>query len=214
VFNWQYANRQVQVLNSAALQAAGITRDTQAPPRGLIQRGTDGAPTGVLENCGPLTAGFLPHSDVPEAKYLDSLEKLLRLYSAKGITSIFERSTGVDGYRTFEKLKGQSRLPVRVATTIGLSSDRTVAGTEKAIRSLPFQPGEGDSWLKVGPLKLGVDGGVLYGTAFLREPYGPSSFSLYGFNDPTYRGDLRIAPEQLEDMIRTGIAWAGRCHRT
>jgi hypothetical protein len=216
VFNWQYANRQVQVLNSAALRAAGITGDTAAPARGVIHRDADGAPTGVLENCGPLTAKFLPRVDVPEAAYLDRLEKLLRLYSAKGITSIFERNTGVDGYRTYEKLKGQGRLPVRVTTTIGLSSDGTIAGTEKVIRSLPFQPGEGDSWLKVGPLKLGVDGGVLYGTGFLREPYGPRSFSLYGFNDPTYRGDLRIPPEKLANTIRTGhrLGWQMSSHVT
>src|SRR5262249_25791171 len=31
VFNWQYASHQVQILNTAALQAAKITRDTRAP---------------------------------------------------------------------------------------------------------------------------------------------------------------------------------------
>ena len=44
---------------------------------------------------------------------------------------------------------------------------------------------------------------MLYGTAYLREPYGPSSFSLYGFTDPQYRGDLRIPVEHLKNIFRT-----------
>jgi len=39
---------------------------------------------------------------------------------------------------------------------------------------LPFRFGDGDDWVKIGPLKIGVDGGVLYGTAYMREPYGRS----------------------------------------
>ena len=46
VFNWQYADKQVQVLNSKALAAAGITRDTRAPGRGKVHTGDDGEPTG------------------------------------------------------------------------------------------------------------------------------------------------------------------------
>src|SRR6185503_6315980 len=34
VFNWQYGSRQIQVLNTAALRAAKITRDTQDPTGG------------------------------------------------------------------------------------------------------------------------------------------------------------------------------------
>ncbi|HUG91420.1 MAG TPA: amidohydrolase [Planctomycetaceae bacterium] len=216
VFNWQYANRQVQVLNSAALRAAGITRDTQPPAGGKIHRDDDGESTGVLENPGALTSRFLPRPDVPESAFLDSLERLLRHYNQLGITSIFERNTGVDGYRSYEKLRDQDRLPVRVTATIGLSTDGTVEGTERAIRALPFHHGDGDDWVRVGPLKIGVDGGVLYGTAFLREPYGEDSFSLYGFADPQYRGDLRISPEKLTNIIRTGhkLGWQMSSHVT
>src|SRR6267142_4540321 len=41
VFNWQYANRQVQVLNTAALRAAQITKDTRPPARGKFHVGDD-----------------------------------------------------------------------------------------------------------------------------------------------------------------------------
>ncbi|MBI1900894.1 MAG: amidohydrolase [Planctomycetia bacterium] len=216
VFNWQYANRQVQVLSSAALKAAGITADTKAPGRGKIHLGDDGRPNGVLENAGPLVAKFLTRPDVPEEKYLESLERLLRRYNELGITSIFERNSNVAGYRTYEKLKAQDRLPIRVTVTIGLGSDGSVEGTERFIRSLPFKFGDGDERLKVGPLKIGVDGGVLYGTAYLREPYGQSAFSLYGIDDPEYRGDLRWSAEKIANMIRTGhrLGWQMCSHVT
>jgi predicted amidohydrolase YtcJ len=105
---------------------------------------------------------------------------------------------------------------VRVTATIGLSTDGTIDGTEQAIQALPFKHGDGDDWVRIGPLKIGVDGGVLYGTAFLRDPYGQQSFSLYGFSDPQYRGDLRISPEKLANIIRTGhrLGWQMSSHVT
>ena len=46
------------------------------------------------------------------------------------------------------------------------------AEVERFIRGLPFRFGSGDEWLKVGPLKIVADGGILIGTSFMREPYG------------------------------------------
>ncbi|MEY4939850.1 MAG: N-substituted formamide deformylase precursor [Verrucomicrobiota bacterium] len=216
VFTWQYANRTVQVLNSAALAAAKITKDTRPPPGGKIHHRADGEPTGVMDDCKALLTPFLPGRNVPEEKYHDSLVKLLRLYSEIGITSITDRNTDAAGYRTYQKLKAQDRLPVRVTVTIGLSTNGSVAGTEKAIQALPFKTGDGDDWVRVGPLKIGVDGGVLYGTAHMREPYGPKSFSLYGISDPAYRGDLRVTRENLKNIIRTGhrLGWQMSSHVT
>lgn len=216
VFTWQYANKQVQVLNTAALKAAGITRETRPPGQGKIHLGPNGEPTGVTENCGALIEKFMPSRDVSEAAYLDSLEKLLRRYNTLGITSIFDRNSSPEGVRTYQKLKQQDRLPVRVTVTLGLRTDGTVEGTEKSIRALPFKPAEGDNWVRAGPLKIGVDGGVLYGTAYLREPYGPSAFSLYGISDPAYRGDLRVSPDKLKNIIRTGhrLGWQMSSHVT
>ena len=216
VFTWQYANRTVQILNSAAIAAISLTKDTQAPKGGKIHFAADGSPTGVIENGNALLVRFLPGRSLPEEQHLASLETLLRRYTEIGITSIGERNSNVDGFRLFEKLKAAGRLPVRVNVTIGLSTDGTVEGTEKAIRAIPFQTGHGDDWVRVGPLKVGVDGGALYGTAFMREPYGPQAFSLYGISDPAYRGDLRISADKLKNIIRTGhrLGWQMSSHVT
>lgn len=215
VYTWQYANRIVQVLNSPALHAAGITAETQAPAGGKITRAADGLPES-MENCSALVLKFLPSRTAPEDEYLDALERVLREYNAIGITSITERNSNVEGYRTYERLKAAGRLPVRVTVTIGLTTDGSVAGTEKAIRALPFKTGDGDDWVKAGPLKVGVDGGALYGTTYMREPYPPRALAFYGIDSPGYRSALRITPENLKNIIRTGhrLGWQMSSHVT
>jgi predicted amidohydrolase YtcJ len=216
VFTWQYANKIIQILNSAALKVTGINSQTEVPPGGKIHFGASGEPTGTIENASGLVTKFVPARGVTDEKYHDMLVKLLHNYNAIGITSIGERGANVAAFETYNKLKAQGRLTTRVTVTIMLNTDGTVAGTERVIKAIPHKTGDGDDWVKIGPLKLGVDGGILYATAHMREPYGPQSFSLYGISDPNYRGDLRISREELKNIIRTGhrLGWQMSSHVT
>lgn len=216
VFVWAYANRQLQVLNKAALRAAGITRDTPQPARGRIVVDEAGEPTGVIEDAPSLTAKFLTRKKATPEEQLRCLEELLHAYNQLGITSITERGSNVEGWRTYQALRSQQRLPVRTTLTIRIGGDGTLAGAERAIRALPFRFGEGDDWVKIGPLKISVDGGVLYGTAYLREPYGEASFGLYGLNDPLYRGLLQMDADKVKNVIRAGhrLGWQMSSHVT
>jgi predicted amidohydrolase YtcJ len=216
VFNWQYAARQVQVLNTAALRAAQITRDTPDPPGGRIVKDSDGEPTGVLEDPRGLTSAYLRARPVSQEAYLEELEQVLRQYNRIGITSIMERNSNAEGYHAYQRLEREGRLTVRVNVTVGLRSDGTVEGTEKVIRAFPFRPGDGDDWVRVGPLKIAVDGGILYGTAYMRTPYGPQAAALYGLTDPAYRGTLSLSADKVRNMIRTGhrLGWQMCSHVT
>ena len=204
VFNWQYGSRQIQVLNTAALRAANIMRDTLEPAGGKtrILKNAEGEPTGVLENPGGLTAKFRQPKPVSDRAFLASLKEVLRSYNRIGITSVIERNSNVDGYRTYEKLKAAGELTVRATVTIGYGSHNTVEEAEKRIRELPFRFGDGDDWVRVGPLKISVDGGILYGTAYMREPYGPQANEFYGFTDPDHRGTVNLTVERIENMMR------------
>ncbi len=215
-FVWQYANRQVQMLSSAALAAAGITKDTRPPAGGRIELGPDGEPTGMLENCAALTERWIKRPPPERRKWVERMAELVKIYGEYGITSIVERKTDVDGWRAFCELRAEDRLPVRTAVTIALDSDGTAAGAERFIRGLPIGPREGDEHLRAGPLKIAVDGGVLYGTAYLREPYGEKAFGLYGIDDPQYRGLLQMSAEQVRDVIRTAhrLGWPMCAHVT
>ncbi len=219
VYTWDYGGlTQVQVLNSAAIKAAGLTKATPAPEGGKIHLGPDGELTGVMDNGRALLNKVIPQRAVTEAEYLQSLAKLMGRYNEVGITSISERSSVPDGYRNYQQLKSEGRLPVRVNVTIRINPNGTVEDAERVMKALPFKYGDGDDWVRVGPLKIGVDGGALYGTAYMRYPYPKSSFALYRITEPDYRGSMRpgITPDGLKNSIRTGhrLGWQMSTHVT
>src|SRR2546426_4119707 len=160
VFNWQYGSRQIQVLNTAALRVAKITRDTPEPGGGKakILKDADGELTGVLENPGDLTAKYRRSKSVSDEEFLTALKQVHRSYNRIGITSVIERNSNVEGFRTYEKLKAAGELTVRATVTIGFGSHNTIEEAEKFIHSLPFRFRDGDDWVRVGPLKIFVDG--------------------------------------------------------
>ena len=117
---------------------------------------------------------------------------------------MIERSATVEGYRAYEALQRAGRLNVRATVTLRIPHPEDAAQVERFITGLPFRFGSGDDWLKVGPLKIFVDGGILLGTAFMRDPYGAGAHDLYAIDDPAYRGFLTLTPEQIRSAIAMG----------
>jgi predicted amidohydrolase YtcJ len=189
-------------INTAALRAAGITRDTPDPPGGAIVKDAAGEPTGLLRNVGALLARF--RTEASAVPPLDALARVHEQYIATGITSVIERAATVEGYRAYEALKRANRLKVRSTVTIRIPHPEDSAQVERFVGGLPFQFGSGDDWLKVGPLKIFTDGGILIGTAYMREPYGPGAHDLYAVDDPSYRGFLTLTPAQIASAIAIG----------
>jgi predicted amidohydrolase YtcJ len=195
--------------NTAALQAAGITRNTADPPGGAIVRDGAGEPTGLLRNVGDLLAPFRPAAGrVP----LEMLEQVHRQYLSVGITSVIERGATLEGYQVYGELKRAGRLRVRATVTVRIPR----AEDAQFIQDLPFRFGDGDDWLKAGPLKIVADGGILIGTSFMRDPYGQGARQLYAVNDPRYRGFLTLTPEQIASAVATGhrLGWQMVAHVT
>jgi len=201
-------------LNSAALRAAGITRDSADPPGGAIVKDAAGEPTGLLRNAGGLLARFRPAGS--ERVPLETLEQVHRQYLATGITSVIERGASLDGYRTYEALKRADRLHLRASVTIRVPPADDPAGVERFIGSLPMRFGDGDHWLKAGPLKIVADGGILIGTSFMREPYGLGARQLYAVDDPRYRGFLTLTTAQIASTLAIGhrLGWQMVAHVT
>ena len=185
-------------LNSAALAAAGITRDTPQPAGGSIVKDASGEPTGVLRNAGRLLARFGYKTGAPP---LAALEQVHRQYLAAGITSIIERGATLEGYDTYKALHAAHRLRVRSTVTIRVPDAGEPTAVERFIDGLPVGFGEGDEWLEAGPLKLVADGGILIGTAFMRAPYGPGARQLYALDNPEDRGFLSITAEQIRNAV-------------
>ena len=77
---------------------------------------------------------------------------------------------------------------MRATVTIRVPGAGDAAAVERFVDGLPFKFGEGDEWLKAGPLKLVADGGILIGTSFMRKPFGPGARELYAIDDPATAG--------------------------
>jgi predicted amidohydrolase YtcJ len=219
VYTWEYGSlTQIQVLNSLGIAMAGLTKNTPAPAGGRIERRPNGELTGVVENGRALLDQVIPSRTATRAEYLDALARLMHRYNQVGITSIAERSSGPDGYRDYQQLKAEQRLPVRVTLTTRINPNGTVEDAERVIRALPYRFGDGDDFVKIGPLKIGVDGGTMYGTSYMRRPYPETSFKLYRNTNPDYRGSFRpgITAEGLKNSIRTGhrLGWQMSTHVT
>jgi predicted amidohydrolase YtcJ len=219
VYTWQYANRNIQILNDAAIKAAKISKATVAPRGCTLHFTPTGEFTGRMESCQSLLT--IPHREVTDAQYLDSLAALMKRYNEVGITSIGERSSNPAGFRDYQQLRAQGRLPLRVRVTMRIGTgDNSEAAIERIITGLGVTHDEGDDWVRVGPLKIGIDGGALYGTALMREPYPATSHELYGITDPKYSGELGrgtgLTAAGINNYVRVGnrLGWQLSSHVT
>ena len=122
--------------------------------------------------CGMPAACCRGSAAAAQGLTLDALENVHRHYLAAGITSIIERGASLEGFETYRALKAANRLVVRSTVTIRVPQAGDAGAVQQFIDKLPFKPGEGDEWLKAGPLKLVADGGILIGTSYMRQPYG------------------------------------------
>jgi len=194
----------VVVVNSLALKLSGIGRDTPDPPGGEIVRDASGEPNGILRNAQRLLKGYRSEDGprLSERQQLEALEKMLNLYVSAGLTSIGDRAVGASTIALFEKLKAQGRLPIRTVLTWRLDASRPTAEVVRQIQSAAFTTNTGDEWLKFGPFKVTLDGGMTIGTAYQRQPYGPFGRQLYGQTNPNWRGQRFIPPDKLLAIFR------------
>jgi len=101
------------VANTAALEAAGITADTPDPEGGRIERGEDGAATGILIDTAMAYVAPLI-AEPTEADLIAKLETGASVYASRGWTGLHNMSVSADEARLMAGLDGQGRLPVRV----------------------------------------------------------------------------------------------------
>lgn len=165
-------------VNSAALEAAGITASTPDPVGGLILHDEAGEPTGVLrESAAELVLELIPYfSDEENDK---GLVEALDLAHAHGITTVIDANFGWDVMATYLRADQAGTLDMRVH------------GALEVLPGLDFHQVDGvvaqrdeisSDFVSVDAVKFYLDGVIESGTAFLVEPYengtnGPALFS-------------------------------------
>ncbi|HZE99842.1 MAG TPA: amidohydrolase [Planctomycetota bacterium] len=204
-----YAAGPTGVVNTRALEVSGITRDTKNPAGGIVVKDpATGEPTGMLRGSSAL--GLLKQapdvdSDSPPDAKRDAVRRLLALYNETGITSVADRNTSRDALDLFLELQKAGQLTARITISPsfspGGSREQIVQRLEKMTGGDGrFGPtGKGDDWVRVGPIKLFLDGGMLNGSAYMREPWpkGPA----YQVIEDDYHGLLFIQPDQLKVIL-------------
>src|SRR5271157_464523 len=110
------------LLNRAALQACGYTKDTPDPPGGEIQRDKQGNPTGLLiarPNAMILYATLAKGPKLSREDQTNSTRQFMRELNRFGITSVIDAGGGFqnypDDYEIINELHGRGELTVRFA---------------------------------------------------------------------------------------------------
>lgn len=192
-------------LNSRALKLSGIDRDFNVTDggAGFVERDPKtGEPTGILRNC----TRFVPvKSSARKATDDEKRQRLRRLfedYNSVGLTTICDRNASVAGVALYKELRDRGELTVRVNLSMDVPYLGAMGAITNRIREIGADPlfTRRDDWLRIVGVKTFLDGGMLTGSAYMREPWGVSE--MYGITDPTYRGVLFIPKERLTAMVR------------
>lgn len=160
----------VSIANSRALELAGIDESTPVPDGGVIGV-TEGRLNGLLaENAQNLATAAIPAFTTDEL--LDGIERAGRHLLSLGITSCMDAAVGqLAGFaeiQAYQLAKLQDRLPVRVWLT--LLGDPGVSIVEDCWRA-GLISGVGDDMLRVGGVKIFLDGSAGGRTAWMTQSY-------------------------------------------
>lgn len=151
--------------NSAALLAAGITRETPDPPGGRIIRNGSGEPTGLLlERAAELVSRIAPTSSPAELTTL--VREGQAIAHRLGITGIHDVE-GADVLRAFRTLEATGELRLRVLFSPPVAQLQSLLS--HGVRS-----GQGSEWLTLGGVKLFLDGSLGMRTAWMLQAYEDS----------------------------------------
>jgi predicted amidohydrolase YtcJ len=206
-------NGYASALNSALLEKLKITRESRDPERGKIIRDARGEPTGLILGAPQLLGVLRRTRQATPEDIAWAIKSMQKAYNQAGITSTIDRGQGPEAFRIYQQLRQKSELTVRSYVTYRISAQGTPEQVREEIERIPFVTGFGDDWVRVGSLKTVADGGILIGTAFLREPYGMNT-AVYGYDDPDYRGVLYVTRENLVEMAKSAnrLGWQMTAH--
>jgi predicted amidohydrolase YtcJ len=166
------------ILNSAALAKWHITKETPQPPGGRITRDDLGELNGELVDRAKALVELPPAPPLT----IDALVEQHKKLNAAGLTSIRYPGASIEQYRLLEEMKRRGLLTIRVSQLMRVGAD-SADRMRAAVAALNVKPDEGDEWVRVGGMKLMVDGGFEGG--WMREPYAEpwgEHGTFYGVN--------------------------------
>jgi predicted amidohydrolase YtcJ len=179
----------ITIGNSKALSLAGITRDSADPAGGAIRRDPQsGEPTGELHE----RAQLILKKVTPDFNYIqlkDGIVFALNQCLERGVTTIHDIVRSGEPIRAYQELKREGRLHARVSLLPRVIESHIGS---KSLIELGLITGFGDQWLRVGGVKMSIDGGITGRNACFYEPYEDDSHN---------HGIIRIQQDELNETI-------------
>ncbi|NNC36009.1 MAG: amidohydrolase, partial [Hyphomonadaceae bacterium] len=177
--------------NGAALEVAGIDKDTTDPEIGDILRRENGEPTGVMLT---LAQGLVnQHIPEPSAERLQQAIKAgLKEMAAAGVTSIHEAGMARADVDAFKTLRAENQLPIRVYGMLD--------GNDEALMRNWFKSGpldDADDFLDIRGIKVFYDGSLGSRTALMAEPYADKPEAA--------RPTERITPKAVNSLAERAV---------
>jgi predicted amidohydrolase YtcJ len=179
-------------VNSKALQAAGITKDTPDPPNGTIVRDPKtGEPTGLIKEW-PAMALINKVAPAPtREERLVALRAAVAEALASGVTSVTDAAGSPEDLEVYDELRRTGGLSARVHYSLLVNpgfSERDADRFDAVWRAHPDTP-----LLKTGLIKMFADGVIETNTAYMLAPYA---------NDASTRGTPNFTTEELDRLVR------------
>jgi hypothetical protein len=180
--------------NSKALEIAGITRDSVAPPGGVIEFDANGEPTGVLEENAHNVAWMTLMGAVDREGMKTIARAGTELWAKYGYTTAEEgRSLPVQA-DIMREVGGEGGFKIDVLTYVDVIMARDYV-KENVSQNY-------DNRFRVAGAKLTIDGSPQGFTAFRDRPY----YDPVGDYPPGYRGYASATQEQTVDAVDWAFA--------
>lgn len=172
-----HSSGHVSAVNTYALQAAGLTRDTKDPAGGSLDRDADGAPNGVIRESarGLLTVrrpGAGTENAPPFEEQVQAYRRGFEEYAARGITSANVAGASPDSIRFYQAVRTAGN-PVRLGVMISQSHFSHAS-------ALGLRGGFGDDRLRYTAIKVFHGNSMSGRTCWLSEEYSdrPGYFGI------------------------------------
>ena len=172
------------VVSSLAFDLAGITKDSPNPDRGILEKDGRGELNGIIRERQDIVGRLVPRATREETRpsFVQHLQDLLEL----GITSMTQAGVSTRGYEEWETVysehgEGLPRASVQIRW-----------GGPEQMEAFGKKTGDGDDRLRVGAVKVFVDGGFT----------GPSAYTIDEYlSEPGFHGSLDIDEQELLTLV-------------
>lgn len=209
------ASGHASIANTRALERAGIFRDGfEVPEGGKVVRDEHGNPTGLIEETAQSLVQDLirPYS---RAKLVEAIDAATTSYAREGLTSFGDAgiAAGWIGHSptelgAYQEARQHGRLHARgqlmpmadaLHPVLAHQDDRSGLGLDLGVVT-----GFGDDMLRLGPVKIFMDGAMSSETAAMHDHYAGSESAGY------FQDELQVLRSRIINTYKTG--WSVAVH--